>query len=226
MKKMMVAGLLALTLSACAPREGTEIQSGGASPTTAPVAQGTPMLHDEKHMGSGGMPVPNSTPAEVAQETPSPGSTLPYDAMFLDMMVNHHQQAVDMADEVLESGSDESVKALARKIQADQEKEIAQMEAWRQQWYADQPRMSAVEIGEHMQMDMPHGPEIEALDPDHRFLVQMIPHHEAAVVMGEEALDKAEHAELKKMAQSIIDAQQKEIAQMHKMLEGQESAER
>lgn len=226
MKKMMVAGLLALTLSACAPREGAEVQSGGASPSTAPVAQGTPMLHDEKHLGSDGMPVPNPTPAVVAQETPSPAPTLPYDAMFLDMMVNHHQQAVDMANEVLEGGSDENVKALARKIQADQEKEIAQMEAWRQQWYADQPRMSAVQIGEHMEMDMPHGPSVDALDPDHRFLVQMIPHHEGAVLMSHEALEKAEHPELKQMAQTIIDEQQKEIAQMQKMLDGQESAER
>lgn len=226
MKRMLLAGLLALTLSACAPRDATEVQSGGASPTTAPVAQGTPMLHDEKQLGSDGMPVPNSTPAEVAQDTPSPAPTLPYDAMFLDMMVNHHQQAVDMANEVLEGGSDEGIRTLADTIRQESEKEIAEMQAWRQQWYADQPRMSAVEMGEHMEMEMPQGPAVEALDADHRFLVQMIPHHEAAIMMSEEAVGKAEHAELKAMAQRILDSQQKEIAQMQKMLESQESAER
>lgn len=226
MKTMMLAGLLALTLAACAPRDGAELQSGGASPTTAPVAQGTPMLHDEKHLGADGRPVPNPTPAEVAQDTPSPAPTLPYDAMFLDMMANHHRQAVDMAGRVLEEGSDPSIQALARRIQADQEGEIARMETWRQQWYGDQPRMSAVEMGERMETDMPHGPAAEALDPDHRFLVQMIPHHEAAIRMSQEALAKAEHAELKEMARSIVEAQQKEIAQMQKLLESQESAER
>lgn len=219
MIRVAMAALLTMQLAACAPA-GDSSAGGGGAPGEAgggQVAQGTPMLHDEKHISQDGTPVQDATPA--------PAPTQPYDAMFLDMMVDHHRQALTMAEEVLDQGSDEQIAALARKIQQDQQKEIAQMEAWRKAWYPDLPRMTASQIAEHMEMDMPGGAEIAGLDPDHRFLVQMIPHHEAAVMMGEEALGKAEHAELKKMAQSIVGEQQKEIAQMQKMLE-QESAAR
>lgn len=49
---------------------------------------------------------------------------------------------------------------------------------------------------------------------DLRFINMMIPHHEMAVKMAKDALAKATHPELKKKAQEIIDAQQKEIDEM------------
>ena len=49
---------------------------------------------------------------------------------------------------------------------------------------------------------------------DTMFLRMMIPHHQAAVDMSEQALDKAEHPELKELAQTIIDEQSAEIEQM------------
>ena len=50
---------------------------------------------------------------------------------------------------------------------------------------------------------------------DLMFIDMMTPHHEGAVVMAKEALTKAEHSEIKKLARQIIDAQEKEIAQMN-----------
>jgi uncharacterized protein (DUF305 family) len=49
---------------------------------------------------------------------------------------------------------------------------------------------------------------------DDRFISLMIPHHEAAIMMAKDALEKATRPELKQMARDIIAAQQKEIAQM------------
>ncbi len=51
---------------------------------------------------------------------------------------------------------------------------------------------------------------------DLRFIDGMIPHHQGAVMMSKEALNKAKHPELKKLAAEIIKAQDKEIAQMGK----------
>jgi len=51
---------------------------------------------------------------------------------------------------------------------------------------------------------------------DLMFIDMMTPHHVGAVVMAKEALTKAEHAEIKRLAQAIIAAQEKEIAQMGK----------
>ncbi len=49
---------------------------------------------------------------------------------------------------------------------------------------------------------------------DKAFLEQMIVHHEGAVSMAESALKDAKHQELKDMANDIISAQTREIAQM------------
>ncbi|WP_233579852.1 DUF305 domain-containing protein [Legionella septentrionalis] len=49
---------------------------------------------------------------------------------------------------------------------------------------------------------------------DKRFIDLMISHHEAAIMMAKDALQKATHPEIKDMAQQIINAQQKEIEQL------------
>lgn len=49
---------------------------------------------------------------------------------------------------------------------------------------------------------------------DQRFIDMMIPHHEGAVMMATDALEKASRPELRRLAQGIVDAQQKEIAML------------
>jgi uncharacterized protein (DUF305 family) len=51
-------------------------------------------------------------------------------------------------------------------------------------------------------------------DYDLRFIDAMIPHHEGAVSMAKEVLQKSQRAELKQLAQAMITAQQAEIDQM------------
>jgi uncharacterized protein (DUF305 family) len=48
------------------------------------------------------------------------------------------------------------------------------------------------------------------------FINMMTPHHEGAVTMAKEALMKAEHPEIRKLSQQIIDSQSREIAEMNK----------
>lgn len=49
---------------------------------------------------------------------------------------------------------------------------------------------------------------------DAHFIEQMIPHHEDAITMANIALDKAQHSEIKQLAQEIINSQGNEINQM------------
>lgn len=49
-------------------------------------------------------------------------------------------------------------------------------------------------------------------DYDHRLIDMMITHHEGAVMMAKDALQKSQRPEIKKLAQDVIDTQEKEIA--------------
>ncbi len=54
----------------------------------------------------------------------------PFDQQFIDMMVPHHEGAVEMAKVALKHARDPETKRMAQKIIDDQEKEIAEMRDW------------------------------------------------------------------------------------------------
>jgi uncharacterized protein (DUF305 family) len=94
------------------------------------------------------------------------------------------------------------------------------MKEWREKWYAGKPsalnmEMPGMQMGK--MMDDSHTKEMQAMrgkDFDVHFIDMMTPHHEGAVKMAQEALNKAEHAEIKSLAEQIIKEQQAEIKQM------------
>ena len=59
----------------------------------------------------------------------------PFDRMFIDMMIPHHQGAIQMARAELATGKTRRLRSIARAIVRDQAKEIRTMNAWREQWY-------------------------------------------------------------------------------------------
>lgn len=53
------------------------------------------------------------------------------DKQFVEMMIPHHQGAIDMANAYIKAGAhEEKMKAMANMILVDQRKEIAEMQAW------------------------------------------------------------------------------------------------
>jgi uncharacterized protein (DUF305 family) len=138
------------------------------------------------------------------------GSEAPYDAQFIDSMIAHHEGAVAMASQVLKEAERAELKTLAEGIISAQTAEIAQLRAWRAAWYPDLPETAG------MSMDM-GDMEIsgDTRTPfDQRFIEAMIPHHEGAIAMAEDAQQKAEHQEIRDLSQAIIAAQEGEIVQM------------
>ncbi len=59
----------------------------------------------------------------------------PFDRMFIDMMIPHHQGAIRMARVELAKGKDPKLRAMAQAIITAQAREIGQMNAWRLSWY-------------------------------------------------------------------------------------------
>lgn len=60
---------------------------------------------------------------------------------------------------------------------------------------------------------------VMADDPDVAFACGMIPHHQAAINMAEAELKYGDDPDMKAMAQAIIDAQTREIAQLATWIE-------
>jgi uncharacterized protein (DUF305 family) len=152
------------------------------------------------------------------KESSPDAANAPYDLQFLDTMIEHHQDAVNMAKPIVEKTDNRELKAFAAKIIADQNKEISQMKNWRKKWFAEKPPAMNAEMPG--MMDSMKGMNMKKMEAaggrllDMRFLDMMTKHHQGAITMSNEALEKAEHAEIKTLANQIIKAQEAEIKQM------------
>ena len=152
-----------------------------------------------------------STPASTAGHSMSGmDAEAPFDAMFIDSMVEHHRGAIAMAEQVREESERPELRAMAEEIIDAQVGEIGQLESWRVEWY---PGLMPTD-GMGMAMGDMEVSGDDTVPFDQRFIQAMIAHHEGAVAMAEEALSQAEHDELRTLAQAIIDSQTGEIAQM------------
>jgi uncharacterized protein (DUF305 family) len=137
----------------------------------------------------------------------------PYDALFIDSMIVHHEGAITMARQALQSADRPEIRRMVEEIIAAQQAEIERMRAWRAAWYPDLPPTAG------MSMDMGPMDVAPGETPfDRRFLEAMIPHHEGAVAMARDALQKAEHREIGELAGAIIATQEAEITQMRQWL--------
>lgn len=149
-----------------------------------------------------------------------------FDIQFIDMMVPHHQGAIEMAKIAQQRAERPELAQMANAIVSAQEAEISQMKAWRLDWFgSDQTppleRMPMVPgVGGHAghgTMDM--AADVNALrnapEPfDKAFIDAMIPHHQSAIEAARAAETRAERAEIRDLARAIIDDQQREIEQM------------
>lgn len=138
----------------------------------------------------------------------------PFDAAFIDGMIEHHQGAIDMSEMVVDAAEHEEIRALAETIIATQSTEIEQMRAWREAWYPDLAPTSGME----MDMGAMSLSDDESVPLDQRFLEAMISHHQGALDMAQMAIEQAEHEELRSLSQEIIAAQEAEIEQMQTWL--------
>jgi uncharacterized protein (DUF305 family) len=145
----------------------------------------------------------------------------PYDLRFIDEMTMHHQGAIMSSAAMIADSRRPELRDLARRIQASQKSQLQQMQTWRKQWYprAPEPMMSMggmTGMGEGMGgMGMMGGEDMGGGGMmDRMFLRMMIPHHQLAVEMGQDALKNAEHEELKGLARVIVDEQSAEIEEM------------
>ncbi|MBW4623840.1 MAG: DUF305 domain-containing protein [Cyanosarcina radialis HA8281-LM2] len=149
------------------------------------------------------------------------------DRRFIEMMIPHHQGAIDMAELALVRAKRPEIKNLAKAIKKDQNREIELMRTWYKRWYGTEvPNVQMNHQGmmgrgmsmhpEMMGMQMDLNALKNATDFDREFIRQMIPHHQMAVMMSQMVVKSATHSEIRTLAQSIIKSQNAEIEQMQR----------
>ena len=143
---------------------------------------------------------------------------IPFDQAFIDAMVPHHREAIEMARAAKKRGLTEpELRKVADDIIRSQQREIDRMLEWREKWFGSRqlgrvlPEVLGVPESE---LGMKHGSADEiagAADVDAKFAEMMIPHHEGAIAMAETATASAQRQEVKELAAAIIEAQEREI---------------
>lgn len=140
------------------------------------------------------------------------------DVMFAQMMIPHHQQAVDMGNLAETRASNPEVQALALQIRDEQAPEIEQMKGW----------LSTAGASGHMGHDMGmdgtlSADEFAALEAatgkefDRLYVAGMIAHHEGAIQMTQ-MISGSSNAEVRALAEAIVTSQTAQIATLKTLL--------
>lgn len=158
------------------------------------------------------------------------------DVSFAQLMIPHHQQAVQMADMAITGASSPEVLKLAEQIKAAQDPEIATMESWLTTWgVGDQMEgmdpsapangdMGGMDMGGLSASGMMSMDDMDKLskatgeDFDRMWLQMMIAHHQGAITMAQQVLDTTSNPDVQKLAQAVVDGQTTEIDTMQKLL--------
>lgn len=149
------------------------------------------------------------------------------DTEFVQMMIVHHEGAIEMADLIVDRASTAQVRELGERIRDAQGPEIDQMTAWLESWGEEMP--SDMDHGgmDHGGMDMGGMDQQEAMEAlegaedaevDRLFLELMIEHHRGAIEMAQAQVDNGQNADAVALAEDIIIAQEAEITEMEQLL--------
>jgi uncharacterized protein (DUF305 family) len=157
------------------------------------------------------------------EQDTAPAEAAPSDAdvTFIQNMIPHHQQAIEMAKLVDTHTDRPKLRQLADAIVSSQSQEITQMEGWLRSW--GKPATSSEGHGGHGDTEMP-GMMSEAdmrrlmestgTEFDLVFVEMMATHHQGAIDMANTELKDGSLPEITRLAQQIIDTQQDEIDQL------------
>jgi uncharacterized protein (DUF305 family) len=220
----VMCALLAISVSAVSLFGSTRAQQ---SDSTKPVVvqPGAP--------GAPSKTLPSSKPAVLPPRSPA-------DVEFMQGMIFHHSQAVEMTAMILSHTQNKDLRSLGARISSSQSDEIKFMK----RWLAARGESVPGAMPEIPGMDMSHGTmsrdtmalmpgmltpqQMEALQKakgaefDHLFLVGMIQHHNGALTMVKDLFDTAgagQDAELFNFATDADNTQRAEIRIMQNMLD-------
>lgn len=205
---ILAIGVLAVALPGCR----TARTAAGAAPIVQPGAPGEP-VRDVSPAGAATLPQPGYTEADVR---------------FMQGMIGHHAQAIEMTGLLRTRTTSEDMRKLAMRIEVSQADEIAMMQQWLAARGQEAPGVHAMHLhGAALMPGMLTPEEMSRLaaasgtEFDRLFLEGMIKHHGGALTMVQELFatpGAAQESEIFAFASDVDSDQRMEIDRMRDML--------
>ncbi|MER7622299.1 DUF305 domain-containing protein [Streptomyces sp. NPDC126503] len=188
---------------------------------------------DTHHGGTSAAATSTATPSATAAPTAgtgtssgtaAPGPFNDADVMFAQMMIPHHQQALEMARLADGRAEGPGVKKLVAAIERAQDPEIRKMRDWLKEW--GEPESAPMDHGSgHGMSGMMTEQQMKQLAAakgkafDRLFAELMIAHHDGAVDMARQERRDGRNATAKRLADDVVRTQSAEIAELRKILD-------
>lgn len=231
-----------VTSASCASGSASASSAGGPAPGTAAerVATSAPAPRPESDQDPRPEPrilrggAPGEAPRQVGSAELASVARLPHteaDVRFMQGMIPHHAQALEMSALVEARTESADIRLLARRIEISQKDEIATMRRWLEERGEEVPGEHAHHMmGDHALMpgmlsaaDMAALRAARGADFDRLFLHHMIRHHEGAILMVQELFASpgaGQESQISLFAAHVDADQQIEIERMSRMLAG------
>ncbi|MFH9002264.1 DUF305 domain-containing protein [Streptomyces afghaniensis] len=184
--------------------------------------------------GSGNSASASASPTKATGENAAPGASNDADVMFAQMMIPHHEQALEMSKLADGRASDAEIKTLAAEIEKAQDPEIQTMKAWLKGWGKPVSAGESMPGMDHGSGGMDHGSGMSGMmseedmkkleaakgtEFDRMFAEMMIEHHKGAITMAEDEQKNGRNATAKKLAADVVKTQSAEVEKFEKILD-------
>ena len=139
------------------------------------------------------------------------------DVMFAQMMIPHHEQAIEMSDIALDpnTGASAAIIALATQIKGAQDPEISQMKnlltTWGMPMEMGSMDHSSMMDGMLSLEEMNTLGQLKGAEFDKAWAKGMIAHHEGAIEMANDVLANGKNSEILALANAVVSGQSTEI---------------
>ena len=225
-KNILVAAALLLSVAFLQACNSGDTKSETTSDTTAHSGAST-AGHENDGAGSGEH---DQMMKKMMNDMNAVKMTGDFDLDFANMMIPHHQSAVDMAEQYIPKAKDEKIKSMAQNIINAQKKEIEELRTMITSHKPttekkEEHSASGHDAGGHSELMDAMNKMMEEMksmkmtgDADKDFVTMMIPHHKSAVDMAENEISHGKNVQMKQFAQKVIDDQSKEISEFQSWL--------
>ena len=168
-------------------------------------------------MGSMDMGSSDSSSMDMGYSIPESADFNDADVMFAQMMIPHHEQAIEMSDIALDpnTGASAAIIALATQIKGAQDPEISQMKnlltTWGMPTNMGSMDHSSMMDGMLSLEEMNTLGQLKGAEFDKAWAKGMIAHHEGAIEMANDVLANGKNSEILALANAVVSGQSTEI---------------